>query len=83
MTSKADLMSYAHDVVTSQAVAKAVPMATAGVGFSTAIGWITQGFAIVAVPIGVMATIAMWRKTTIETKEAELRVKVLERKLSE
>ena len=83
MTSKQDLMIYAHSVATSPTVAKTVPMATAGVGLSTAIGWIEQGLALATIPLGVMVTLAIWRRTKLETKETELRIKVLEKKLSE
>ena len=83
MTLKQDWMIYAHNAVTSPTVAKTVPMATAGVGFSTAVGWIEQGFALAAVPLGVMVTIAVWRKVKLESRESELRIKVLEKKLSE
>lgn len=83
MTSKTDLMNYAHDVVTSHAAVKIVPTATAGVGFSTAVGWLTQGIGLAVTLLGAMVTIAIWRKVKLETKEAELRIRVLEDRLSD
>ena len=83
MTSKQDLMIYAHDAATSHTVAKIATTATAGVGFSTVFGWVEQGVGFAAAMLGIVVTLAIWRKVRLESKESELRIKVLEKRLSE
>lgn len=81
MTLRQDLTQSATDAASSPLIAKAAATLTTGVGVSTAFGWIEKGVGFAASLMGLMVAIAIWKKIGLERKEAELRIRVLEKKL--
>lgn len=83
MTSKHDWTQYVADAASNQTIAKGAATLTTGVGVSTVFGWLEKGVGFAAALMGLVVTVAIWRKIGLERKEAELRIRVLEKKLSE
>jgi hypothetical protein len=82
VTTKEDLLRSASDVASNPITAKGVPTATTGLGLNEIFKWVEGGVAFAATIIGMMATIALWRKLRTDRREAELRIQVLENQLS-
>ena len=76
-----ELMSFAHDVASSPSIAKTVAAATTGAGLSAVFGWLEKGVGFAAACIGLLVSIALWRKLRLERQEAELRIQVLRERL--
>ena len=83
MTSRHDLTQSVADAASSPTVAKGVATLTTGVGFSTYFGYLEKGVGFAAALMGLVVTVAIYKKIGLEKKEAELRIMVLEKKLEE
>jgi hypothetical protein len=87
VTTKNDLTQYVADALVNPTVAKTVATATTGVGVSTIFGLLEKGVGFAAALMGLVVTITIYRKLKLEVelhkRESELRIRVLEKKISE
>lgn len=86
MELKSDLANTAHNVATHPAIGKAIAqggaaVGAAGTGFSAYIGYFEKGVGLAAALMGLLVTVALWRKLRLERREIELRVQDMERRL--
>jgi hypothetical protein len=81
MMQKNDLTQFVTDVAASPAVAKLAAASTTGIGVSTFLGWMEKGVGLTAAIVGLAVTLAIYRKVKLESRESELRIKVLEKRL--
>lgn len=81
MPTKDALSQFVNDALTSPTIAKTAAYVTTGVGISTIFGWLEKGVGFAAALMGLLVTVALWRKLRTERREAELRIQVLEKQL--
>lgn len=77
-----DLTHTVADAATNPMVVAPAATLTTGLGLNELFGWVEHGIGLSAAMMGLLVTVAMWRKLRTERRESELRIRVLEEKLS-
>lgn len=83
MQTKNALTQFVHDVTSNPAIVGTAGGATTSVGASTYFGVLEKGVGLAAALMGIVVTVALWRKLRLESREIKLRIQLLEAQRSE